>query len=70
MGVTADGQLALAFENMDDRRPRRRVLRKLLARGEGEEQELDGRDDQCLRERWSTSGDSMSILAADPSYFA
>jgi hypothetical protein len=21
-------------------------------------------------ERWSTSGDSMSILAADPSYFA
>src|ERR1035437_3049505 len=41
MGVTADSQLALAFENMDDRRSRRRVLRKLLARGEGEEQELD-----------------------------
>src|SRR5450759_5162782 len=39
--VTADSQLALAFENMDDRRSRRRVLRKLLARGEGEEQELD-----------------------------
>jgi hypothetical protein len=41
MGVTADGQLALAGEDMNDRRSSRGVLRKLLAGGEGEEQELD-----------------------------
>jgi len=41
MGVTVDGQLALAGEDMNDRRSSRGVLRKLLAGGEGEEQELD-----------------------------
>ena len=41
IGVAADDQLALAFEDVDDRRSCRGVLRKLLAGGEGEEQELD-----------------------------
>src|SRR5664280_2295297 len=35
------GGLALAREDVDDGRSSRCVLRKLLARGEGEEQELD-----------------------------
>jgi hypothetical protein len=36
-----DCELALAREDVDDGRSSRRVLRELLTRGEGEEQELD-----------------------------
>jgi len=41
MGVTANRQLTLTSEDVDDRGSCRRVLRELLAGGEGEEQELD-----------------------------
>jgi len=41
MGIAANGQFTLASEDVDDRRPSRRMLRKLLSRSEGEKQELD-----------------------------
>jgi len=57
MGVTANRQLTLTSEDVDDRGSCRRVLRELLAGGEGEEQK---RNVALVRQRLAQAAPSRS----------